>query len=764
MNTQDPFPAAASLLAPAIPVGLPPSPGFPYRIEAKVGEGSMGLVYRAIEPALDRPVALKFLKMLPGGPSGPLREEICRRFQQEAKSAAAIQHPGAVTIFRVGQWNDLPYIAMEWLEGETLSARLARGGRLEVSTAVDFSVQVLEALAAAHDVGVIHRDVKPANLVVLRDGRIKVADFGIAQFRTANLLQTEAGVMLGTPAYAAPEQLRGEPVDARSDVYALGMVLYEALAGAPPFRAGSILELAAKVLRDSPPAIVEIRPDLPAALVEILNRALARDRAERWPGAREMAAALRALVDPRSSRPGASPEGTWNQTATISLPVPMDHAVFRGLPNQLPSALAHLVVSWPASSLPPQPVDRLLARLLEKPVHVPAFSGGLVLVERLLLFHDGQVVGAVDRRTGASGQSVAEHLPVESSAQLHPLPEGWPLRTLGVLAGLLGVTRTRLADLDSRLVNLPGLADKLVGENFDGVLHLRREGDEGRIVLVGGRSVLAFFSGTWAGVEVNRSWASWVGEVAVELDVIEVSPLPLPLTWNLRLRNFELLCEVQRESQASRGSSSVVARRLSRLAGRLEPVRARATLTPARLLDGIGEDWRRAPAVRLLDWLLNEGPEHFREAKLAARWKYLAGWLPLVRRARLHTHLGAEDDWSHPCYNVATYDDHGKVLHLAHYFTRLTAESFRGVLARVARDKEARISSGDIGGVVLAAPEFPPEIVSLYLETIESQSKGLRRLQENLSGYAGFVRVGPLRGYHLLLLEDRAEGFRALDV
>jgi serine/threonine-protein kinase len=723
----------------------------------------MGLVYRAVEPALERPVALKFLKMPPGTPEGPLREEICRRFQQEARSAAAIQHPGAVTIFRVGQAGGVPFIAMEWLEGETLSARLTRLGRLDLASVVDLAVQVLEALQAAHDVGVIHRDVKPANLVALRDGRIKVADFGIAQFRGANLLQTEAGVMLGTPAYAAPEQLRGEPVDPRSDVFGLGMVIYEALTGAPPFRAGSILELAAKVLREPVPAITEIRPDLPAAFVAVLSRALARERAERWPSAREMAAALRSLGGTRPS-PGLAEVADASQTATISLPLPADHAVLRGLPTDLPRALAHLVVSWPASSLPPQSVGRLLARLLDKPIHAAAFSGGLAIGERVLLFHDGQVVGAIDRKSGRTGDEVAEQLPVESSAQLHPLPEGLPLRTLAVLAGLLGVTRTRQSGLDSRFVHLPGLAEKLVGENFDGVLHLHREGDEGRVVLVGGRSVLAFFSGPWAGVEVDRSWARWVGEVPVELDVVEVSAVPLHLTWTLRLRNFDLLCETPPTSRASRGSSSVVTRRLPLLARRLETSREIAQLTPTRPLETNVEDWRRAPSARLLEWLLTEGPGHFRDAKLASRWKYLAGWLPLVRRARLHTNLGDEDDWSHPCYDVATYDERGKVLHLAHYFTRLTEGSFEAVLARVARDKEARMATGDIGGVVLAAREFPPGIVGLYLSTIESHASGLRRLQENLSGYAGFVRVGPLRGYHLLLLEDRAQGFKPLDV
>lgn len=767
MATFDPSNPPAAPVSP--PSGAPETPSLPYRIQGKVGEGSMGVVFRAVEPALGRAVAIKFLKTDPETAAGgtPATREMHLRFLQEARSAAAIQHPGAVTIYRVGQERGIPYIAMEWLEGETLADRLARVGRLEAEGACDLAIQALDALQAAHDAGVIHRDIKPSNLMLLRDGRVKVLDFGIARFRGANLLRTESGVMLGTPAYAAPEQLRSEDVDARSDLYSLGMVLYEALSGKLPHSASSLLELATKVLRETPTPIGVLRPELPPGLVQALSRALAKDRAERWPSARDMARALRSVLPARAVPPApAAASPGWERAGTITLPHPGPGGpVYRGVPAQMPLALAHLIASWPAQSLPAQPVERLLARLLDKPPHAAAFSGGVALGSRLLFLHDGQVLAAIDRRTGRQGEEVAEDFSGEIPAQLHPVPEVLPKATIQVLAGLLGPTQIRQGGLDSSIVHLPGLAAKLANEQFDGVLHLHREGGEGRIVLVGGQTVLAFYSGAWEDVDLEQTWTSWVGQFPLGLDVEQVSAVPLDLTWSLRLRDVEIACErATSGSRGTRGSGSLTARRLPLLSRRLEAPEVSLSLSPIGELDPGAERWRESPAVRLLTWLLTEGASHFADAKVAARWKYLAEWLPLVQRARVYTDLRKEGRSRTARFDLATLDRDGKVLHLARRFASLDSEGFRRALAQAIEEKESRIAGGDIGGVVFAAPEFPPDVIALYLETIESHATGFRRLQENVTGYAGFVRIGPRRGFHLLLVEERADKFSPLDV
>ncbi|MGE0641589.1 MAG: serine/threonine-protein kinase [Thermoanaerobaculia bacterium] len=757
-------------IAPGAPAsGALETPSLPYRIQGKIGEGSMGVVFRAIEPALGRTVAIKFLKTDPEAAAGgtPATREMHLRFLQEARSAATIQHPGAVTIYRVGQERGVPFIAMEWLDGETLATRLARVGRLGIEEACDFAIQALDALQAAHDAGVVHRDIKPANLMILRDGRVKVLDFGIARFRSADLLRTESGVMLGTPAYAAPEQLRAEEVDARSDLYSLGMVLYEALAGRLPHSAESLLELATKVLRDTPTPIGVVRPDLPPPLVQALSRALAKDRAARWPSAREMARALRAVAPPRLAGPDAvAASPTWERAGTIALPHPESGGlVYRGVPAQLPLALAHLVSSWPAQSTSVQSVERLLARLLDKPPHAPAFSGGVALGSRLLLLHDGQVLAAIDRRTGRQGAEVADDLGASVPVQLHPVPDALPKPTVQVLAGLLGIATLVQGGLDSSIVHLPGLAAKLASDQFDGVVRVRREGGDGRIVLVGGEPVLAFFSGGWDDVDLEQTWTAWVGQFPLAIEIEKVAAVPLDLTWSLRLRDLELACERSSATgRTGRGSGSLTARRLPLLTRRLEAPSTTLELSPVGEVELGAEGWRESPAVRLLDWLLTEGAAHFAEAKVSARWKYLAEWLPLVRRAKLYTDLRKEGRSRSGRFDLATLDGDGKVLHLVRRFARIDAEAFRRALAEAIEEKESRIAGGDIGGVVFAAPEFPPEVVELYVDAIESHASGFRRLQENVTGYAGFVRIGARRGFHLLLVEERGGKFSPLDV
>lgn len=751
------------------PVGAVETPSFPYRLQSKVGEGSMGIVFRALETALGRPVAIKFLKLDPGAGSHPTpsTREMQLRFLQEARSAAAIQHPGAVTIFRVGQERNVPFIAMEWLEGETLAARLARVGQLPVEEACDFAIQALDALQAAHDAGVVHRDIKPANLMILRDGRVKVLDFGIARFRSSDLLRTESGVMLGTPAYAAPEQLRAEEVDARSDLYSLGMVLYEALAGRLPHSAESLLELAGKVLRETPTPIGIVRPELPPPLVSALSRALAKDRAARWPSAREMARALRAAAPARPSVPDAvAASPTWERAGTIALPHSESGGlVYRGVPAQLPLALAHLVSSWPAQSTSAQSVERLLARLLDKPPHAPAFSGGVAVGSRLLLLHDGQVLAAIDRRSGRHGTEVADDLGGNAPVQLHPVPDALPRPTVQVLAGLLGTATLVQGGLDSSIVHLPGLAAKLAGERFDGVVRVRREGGDGRVVLVGGEPVLAFFSGGWEDVDLEQVWTAWVGQFPLAIEIEKVAAAPLDLTWSLRLRDFELACERSSSTgRTSRGSGSLTARRLPLLTRRLGASSTTLELSPVGEVETGAEAWRESPAVRLLDWLLTEGATHFAEAKVASRWKYLAEWLPLVRRAKLYTDLRKEGRSRSGRFDLATLDGDGKVLHLARRFAKIDAETFRRALAQAIEEKESRIAGGDIGGVLFAAPEFPPEVIELYVDAIESHASGFRRIQENVTGYAGFVRIGARRGFHLLLVEERGGKYSPLDV
>jgi tetratricopeptide (TPR) repeat protein len=271
-----------------------------YRIVGKLGEGGMGEVYKAEDLKLGRPVALKLLH-------APIAQDHTarRRLIREARSASALNHPNIVTIHAIEEHEGADFIVMEFVAGETLKDRLQRGP-LEVRELCDIGGQIADALAAAHGIGVIHRDMKPANIVITPDGRARVLDFGLAKpfhltgsgpgttAKTDSDL-TDSGIVVGTVAYMSPEQTRGEPLDPRSDVFSLGTVLYEASTGSPPFSGTSVVTLMDEIANTTPVSPSMIRRDLPPELDLILCRALEKDREERYASVSELADALRAV-------------------------------------------------------------------------------------------------------------------------------------------------------------------------------------------------------------------------------------------------------------------------------------------------------------------------------------------------------------------------------------------------------------------------------------------------------------------------------------
>ena len=291
-----------------------------YRVLGELGRGAMGIVYEAADDLLGRPVAIKTINM-----SADLAERADHeaRFLQEAKAAGGLSHPNVVTVYDVGRQQDLLYMAMELLDGEELRDVIARG-ELPLDTVVDIAAQVAEGLAVAHERGIVHRDVKPSNVMVLRGGGVKIMDFGIARVRTSDV-KTQTGLRLGSPRYMAPEQLLGQNVDRRADIFALGVVLYEMLAGIAPFGGEDMQEVMFRVASFDPPAPSRINPAVPTVLDLVVARAIAKDPTRRYQDAGELASDLRAakpaLAGAKSPapRPVARPAG--NLAVTQTLPV-----------------------------------------------------------------------------------------------------------------------------------------------------------------------------------------------------------------------------------------------------------------------------------------------------------------------------------------------------------------------------------------------------------------------------------------------------------
>jgi serine/threonine protein kinase len=256
-----------------------------YEVGALLGRGGVGQVYAATDRRLGRPVAVKVLRH-------DLAEQpaVRRRFETEARAAARLTHPNVVAVYDSGEDDGVPYLVMEQLPGRTLADEFANGP-LRVERSRELAVEILGALAVAHTAGIVHRDIKPANVLLTRDGHVKVADFGIA--KTAEAAdQTLTGQLVATPAYLAPEQAAGEPASPRSDLYALGVVLYEALSGRRPFPGETPLAVLRAIEEARPVPLEQTRPGLPPSLVAVVKRAMARDPSQRFASAAAMTAAI----------------------------------------------------------------------------------------------------------------------------------------------------------------------------------------------------------------------------------------------------------------------------------------------------------------------------------------------------------------------------------------------------------------------------------------------------------------------------------------
>jgi TolB-like protein/predicted Ser/Thr protein kinase len=412
-----------------------------YFVEARIGNGGMGVVYRGKDTRLGRDVALKFL---PASLEGDTDSR--ERFLREARTASAINHPNVCTIYEVDEHEGRPFIAMEFLEGETLRRRIA-GRPLDAETLVRIAIGLAEGLEAAHEKGIIHRDVKPANLFVTRKGQPKVLDFGLAKpERAADTLfprsdVTLPGVAMGTPAYMSPEQASGRPLDPRSDIFSFGAVLYEMATGRAPFPHAPLPVAVRAVLHEAPPPLAEQAPRLPATVARIVERCLAKEPSSRFARTSDLVAALQAAQAELAAR-GTDQAASGGGIGSVAV-LPFDNAsgdretgyLAEGIPEALTRALSAIdglrvmahssVVSFPRSGLDPRAAGRelgvdavLVGRIRQ---HAGALSVGVELID---VARGWQIWGERYERSIADLVAVEREIAEETTRKLRPALAG----------------------------------------------------------------------------------------------------------------------------------------------------------------------------------------------------------------------------------------------------------------------------------------------------------------------------------------------------
>jgi eukaryotic-like serine/threonine-protein kinase len=268
-----------------------------YELEELVGTGGMSSVFRAHDRLLDRKVALKILHQQYSGD-----DDYVERFKREARSVAALSHPNVVTVIDRGEHEDRQFIVFEYVEGENLKRLIERRGPAPVPNALELAIQIARGLAFAHQQGLIHRDVKPQNVLLNGDGRAKVTDFGIARSLNVQRGMTQTGTVLGTSDYIAPEQAQGKDVGEHTDVYSLGVVLYELLTGEVPFPGENFVAVAMRHINDPPPSVRQKRPEVPPRIEAAVQRAMAKDPAERFPTMADFGRELEACMSTTEGR------------------------------------------------------------------------------------------------------------------------------------------------------------------------------------------------------------------------------------------------------------------------------------------------------------------------------------------------------------------------------------------------------------------------------------------------------------------------------
>ncbi len=735
-----------------------PSSSFPYRIEDKIGEGSMGAVFFARDEKLDRKVAIKTLRQeVISALSKDAAEKISQRFLQEARAAARLSHPGVASIYQMGVANDAAFIAMEWLEGETLRDRIDDQAPLPVEEARDIALELLDILEDAHDNGIVHRDLKPANIIV-SDGTPRLTDFGVAHVGDSELIQTQAGAILGTPAYASPEQIRDDEIDPRADLYAVGVLLFEMVTGHLPIKGDNVASILNNILETTPPRPGEF-VDLPSPLESSIMRALRKERSDRFNSAEHMAVRIggeKSRLDGRDLRGTETPRESI-EFARTTLPVDEqgETIVVEGETSR--ELVVDTVHQWESRELGTQSPEALFEKVLDTPIHAEPFAGAVDIGSSLFLIGEGLVFGAIDLDTGETGDRVYESLPDRAPTRLYALPDELSSRLIMNLASVLYPPNRLHSDLDTSFTDINQLVDRLCEEEFSGIITFEDDNRLAHLFLHRGTLELEIFSDGWAVDPRDHPWPEWIHDRSVKAHVEKRRTILLSISYEMELEGQ--VFSVEPHDLSLNDSEAVDT--LERANWTIDPADSRRPQSAERSSVLLRNLYASDRMCKCLRWMLRKLPGFLDERDRFEEWKYLSQWVGAVRRAHLYDRLPRPSGTGSDSFDLITFDDEDKVLHVADRYAEVTPIRLKQFADKVTEAKEARLETGDIGGAFILGSTFVSGCNEAYhdLTAQGEEESWLFNLQDSMTGYEGFVRIGTRRGFHLMMVDVQNEGF-----
>ncbi len=758
-----------------------------YVLESELGRGGMGVVYLATDRRLDRQVAIKVLNISKVS-NEELATEITERFQREAKVVARLSHPNLVTVFDVGSFSNYHYMIMEYAKGKTLSDLIEAGQKLPPVLAASLGKQVCDALAVAHEEGVIHRDIKPGNIILSDKGVAKLTDFGIAQLNQQDQQKlTQAGSMMGSILYASPEQVKdASQVDKRTDLYSLGVTLYELLSNASPYASEQLSQIILEIMSpgQSPKPLQEHDAEIPEALSLVIQKAMSKSLEDRFQSAEEMSRALGQLMSAETAIAPIQLEFTQSSGGGGTTSVGNSTMIRRTQINEDTASTLRkatdwvlpIIHGWHKEDLSHLNLEQVIQKVTEKDLLGNALSGAVVIDNRFcLLIYQGLFVGAIDREQARHGHHVFDHLPEDSDRiHLHIIQSENALTPL-VISNILEEKGQILQNrLDSSLVDVVPLV-----ESF-GAQH---EALTGYVVCLAQNNVYyyAFVDGeqifeaqaqpdTAAGEDWKRltqlvlkqSMLIHVYGIEPELmgpsqtallknsrlDVSYVDPEKVTLQQLLEL-NDELPVHMVREAKSNLNLT---------LHSENNPV-----LQVADREIFLNQQVDQSQHKAFANWLLRDYFFLLNSSGNANSLKYIYSWLPAIERFELKTELMGADGNSRTFSLAARGTIPGESAEKVLLLVRIgdgEASSVEQFIDDVIQVKTHLIKQGDIGGALYVSTEqFSTEGLKLFSQrTVEPRKKGFGLgALDKLTRYKGFVRIGMKRGFHLNLIEAHSQ-------